>query len=181
LIELPKDWLKKVDTLVPELLIKDLTQRAIKALDERQKNYGEDVMNVIMRLIFLKTIDSAWLNHLETMDHLREGIGLRGYGQLDPLVEYKTEAFNLFNRLQSDIRTEIVNSVLKVDILPQQAELETPETAITEGAQAAAISMERSAKLQQKSSNEVRTRRVGISLKLQPIRKRSKKKKKKRR
>lgn len=181
LIELPKDWSEKVNTRVPELLVKDLTQRAAKSLDERQKNFGEDVMNVIMRLVCLKTVDSAWLNHLETMDHLREGIGLRGYGQRDPLVEYKAEAFNLFNRLQADIRTEIVNSVLKVNIQPQQAELETPETAITEGAQAAAVSMERSVKLQQKSAPEVKTRRVVASPSLQPIRKKPKKKKKKRR
>lgn len=181
LIELPKNWAEEVNTRVPELLTKDLTERTGKMLDERQKNFGDDVMNVIMRLVCLKTVDSAWLNHLETMDHLREGIGLRGYGQRDPLVEYKAEAFNMFNRLQAEIRSEIVNSVLKVDIQPQQAELDAPETAITEGAQAAAVSMERSIKTQQKSAPEVKTRRIVAAPALQPIRKKTKKKKKKRR
>lgn len=181
LIEIPKNWSEKVNTRVPELLTEDLTKHSVKILNERQKKFGDEVMNLLLRLVCLKTVDSAWLNHLETMDHLREGIGLRGYGQRDPLVEYKAEAFGLFNRLQSGIRAEIVNSVLKVDIQPQQIEAEQTETEITEGAQAAAVSMERSAKAIEKSKTKVSTRRKTLSPSLKPIRKKARKKKKKRR
>lgn len=181
LIELPRNWSEKINTRVPELLIADLVKQSSRELSRRRKGFGDEVMNLILRLVCLKTIDSAWLQHLETMDHLREGIGLRGYGQRDPLVEYKAEAFGLFNRLQSSIRTEVVNSVLKVDIQPQQIEVEQPETEITEGAQVAAVSMERSVKTAGKSRPDVVARRSVAAPTLKPIRKKPKKKKKKRR
>lgn len=180
LIELPKDWSEAVDTKVPELLVKDLTKRSSDILDNRQKEFSEEVVGMVLRLVCLKTIDSAWLNHLETMEHLREGIGLRGYGQRDPLVEYKAEAFGLFDRLQSGIRSEIVSSVLKIDIQPQQVQGEITETEITEGAQAAEVSMQRSAKAIERSKIKVTTRRITSQQALKPIRKKPKKKKKRR-
>ena len=137
------------------------------------KNVG-----VVYKMVCLKTVDSAWLQHLENMDHLRDGIGLRGYGQRDPLVEYKSEAFGMFTRLQSSISSEIVNTILKVDVRQDTSVTET-ETEITEGAERANTAMEQSIKRQQKDT-KVTTRKVSAKPSLTPMRKKTKKKKKKR-
>jgi len=73
-------------------------------------------MGLIERGIVLKSIDTLWVEHLTVMDKLRTGIGLQGYGQKDPLVEYKREAYNLFNNLLSGIRKQIVYAIYKVGI-----------------------------------------------------------------
>ena len=178
---LPDDWSNKIDTKVPDLITKDLVARVGNILDQRGKDVGEDVLAVILRLVFLRTIDSAWLDHLETMDHLREGIGLRGYGQRDPLVEYKAEAFGLFTRLQASIISEVVTTLPKVDIRKQPEHAEAVDTEITSGAEMANANMESSIKKQSQASN-VRTqiKRPIRQPELKPMRKKSKNKKKRR-
>lgn len=177
ILPLPKDWADKITTKVPELITENIMDKVKAALNDREKTLG-DVMNVVYKMVCLKTIDSAWLAHLENMDHLRDGIGLRGYGQRDPLVEYKAEAFGMFNRLQVSIRSEIVNTILKVDVREQPQAIET-ETELTEGAERANTAMEQSIKKQSKETT-VKTRKVSAKPSLKPIRKKSKKKKKKR-
>ena len=178
---LPDDWSNKIDTKVPDLITKDLVARVGNILDQRGKDVGEDVLAVILRLVFLRTIDSAWLDHLETMDHLREGIGLRGYGQRDPLVEYKAEAFGLFTRLQASIISEVVTTLPKVDIRKQPEHAEAVDTEITSGAEMANANIESSIKKQSQASN-VRTqiKRPIRQPELKPMRKKSKNKKKRR-
>ena len=178
---LPDDWSNKIDTKVPDLITKDLVARVGNILDQRGKDVGEDVLAVILRLVFLRTIDSAWLDHLETMDHLREGIGLRGYGQRDPLVEYKAEAFGLFTRLQASIISEVVTTLPKVDIRKQPEHAEAVDTEITSGAEMANANMESSIKKQSQAGN-VRTqiKRAIRQPELKPMRKKSKNKKKRR-
>ncbi len=73
-------------------------------------------MQLIERGIVLRSIDTLWVEHLTAMDKLRTGIGLQGYGQRDPLVEYKREAFNLFNNLLDSIRKQIVYSIYKINL-----------------------------------------------------------------
>jgi len=177
ILPLPKEWADKITTKVPELITEDIMEKVKAALNDREKTLG-DVMNVVYKMVCLKTIDSSWLAHLENMDHLRDGIGLRGYGQRDPLVEYKAEAFGMFNRLQVSIRSEIVNTILKVDVREEPQSIET-ETELTEGAERANTAMEQSIKKQSKETN-VKTRKVSAKPSLKPIRKKSKKKKKKR-
>jgi preprotein translocase subunit SecA len=177
ILPLPKEWADKITTKVPELITEDIMDKVKAALNDREKTLG-DVMNVVYKMVCLKTIDSAWLAHLENMDHLRDGIGLRGYGQRDPLVEYKAEAFGMFNRLQVSIRSEIVNTILKVDVREQPQAIET-ETELTEGAERANTAMEQSIKKQSRETT-VKTRKVSAKPSLKPIRKKSKKKKKKR-
>ncbi len=182
LVALPNDWSDKVGSKAQELVVKDLMEFVNAEYKTREDQMGKDTLRVVERLVCLKTIDSAWLDHLETMDHLREGIGLRGYGQRDPLVEYKAEAFQLFSRLQSSIRAEIVNTIFKVQLAPQEV-VETPETEITEGAvRAQAIgATESSAQTDTKVKTKLKSAGATAQPDLKPIRKKSKKKKKKRR
>jgi preprotein translocase subunit SecA len=65
------------------------------------------------RMVVLQAIDSHWQEYLRAMDGLRQGVGLRAYGQRDPLVEYKNEAYQMFQQLMSDIKTEIINGAFR--------------------------------------------------------------------
>ena len=88
---------------------------------EYQKKYdriGAETMQQVERMVHLRSIDTIWIEHLNAMDLLRQGIGLRGYGQRDPLVEYKAEAYHLFQKLLGNINAQVVEILLKADIQP---------------------------------------------------------------
>ncbi len=82
----------------------------------REKSLGEKVARDIEKFVMLSVIDTLWISHLDSLDDLREGIGLRAAGQRDPLVEYKQEAFNLFDKLIASIDYEIVHRIFKVQV-----------------------------------------------------------------
>ncbi len=83
---------------------------------EKEEDIGADLMRQMEKWIVLQVVDSQWKDHLLAMDHLREGIGLRGYAQRDPLVEYKKEAFDIFSELSGRISTEIVMRLFKIQV-----------------------------------------------------------------
>ncbi len=87
---------------------------------EREKQLGANVARYIEQQQMLRVIDELWMEHLETVNDLREGIGLRGYAQRDPLVEYKTEAFSLFEKLIAAIDYEIVHRIFKVAVVTRE-------------------------------------------------------------
>jgi len=87
--------------------------------EAREKQFGAEISRQVEKLVLLGTIDSLWINHLEDIDYLREGIGLRGYAAHDPLVEYKSEAFKLFEGLMRSIDYEVVRRLYKIQIAPQ--------------------------------------------------------------
>jgi preprotein translocase subunit SecA len=120
-IDLPIVAWGKEDGIAEEELI----QRIIKAADERgqERMHGAppDVVSQIERAVLLQTMDHEWREHLITLDHLRHTIGLRGYGQRDPLNEYKSEAFLLFEGLLARVRQQITRQMMHV-----QLQLEAP-------------------------------------------------------
>lgn len=89
--------------------------------DSRQKTIGETVSRDISKFVSLSVIDTLWISHLDSLDDLREGIGLRAAGQRDPLVEYKAEAFDLFEKLMASIDYEIVHRIFKVQVRQEPA------------------------------------------------------------
>ncbi len=93
-----------------------LTKISADMYATREKQISPELMRQIERWVSLQVIDSFWMEHLDAVDDLREGIGLRGYGQLDPLVEYKNEAFNMFDQLMAGIDGEIVHRIYKVQV-----------------------------------------------------------------
>lgn len=96
---------------------------AKEVYETREKQVGSVFMRQIERFVMLSVVDSLWMDHLDVIENLRQGIGLRGYGQRDPLVEYKNEAFRLFEQLVGTIDTEIVHRIYKIQIqqeAPQQ-------------------------------------------------------------
>ena len=103
------------ENLNPDSL-SDLAQKAVKArFEEKKEEFGEH-LNPLIRFLLLQTVDIRWREHLENVDHLREGIHLRSFAQKDPLVEYKKESFHLFESLHLIISTEIVEKFFKIQI-----------------------------------------------------------------
>ncbi|MHB8572673.1 MAG: preprotein translocase subunit SecA [Candidatus Dormibacteria bacterium] len=94
----------------------DLVDSAYAAKEEE---VGIEIMRQVERYVMLQTIDQKWVDYLTMMEHLKEGIGLRAYGQRDPLVEYKTEAFQSFQRLTEDIKTQMVANIFRVQVTVQ--------------------------------------------------------------
>ncbi|MBL8030009.1 MAG: preprotein translocase subunit SecA [Candidatus Doudnabacteria bacterium] len=95
-------------------IIDTLTAFATELLEKRQKDMGTEVFDGAMRFIALSSIDQLWMEHLDTMDHLRDSVRLRGYGQRDPLVEYKKEGHELFKNLLEEINKQMVYTVFKI-------------------------------------------------------------------
>jgi len=91
---------------------------------EKYNRVGPETMSQIEKMVYLRSIDTMWIEHLNAMDYLREGIGLRGYGQRDPLVEYKAESYHLFQRLMQNIDGQVVEILLKADIRPEPVTIE---------------------------------------------------------
>ena len=85
--------------------------------DAKEKLIGPDAMRYHERMIMLSVLDSQWKDHLRDMDHLKEGIGLRGYGQHDPLVEYKRESFDMFEAMMQRFQEETARYLYLMQIL----------------------------------------------------------------
>ncbi len=82
--------------------------------------WGPDVMRYVEKTILLQTLDHLWREHLVMLDHLRQVIGLRGYGQRDPLQEYKSEAFSLFEAMIAHLREAVTAQLMRVEIVPPE-------------------------------------------------------------
>ena len=95
----------------------------MSAYDEREEQLGEELMRYLERSILLQVIDNRWREHLFDMDYLREGIHLRGFAQIDPLVAYKNEGFSMFEELMHSIWDEFSKLVFRaeIEIQPDQA------------------------------------------------------------
>ena len=98
----------------PEGLVEHLYAAASEAYDRKVEEMGVEQMPAVERSVMLQTIDWQWMEYLTQMEQFREGIGLRAYGQRDPLVEYKNEAFEMFNELRDRIQGSIVNLIFRV-------------------------------------------------------------------
>jgi len=97
-----------------------LTKIADDLYIQKEKQIGEKLMRQVEKFVMLSVIDNLWMNHLDAMDNLRSGIGLRGYAQKDPLVEYKNEGFRMFETLMGSIDDEIVHRIYKLQVQPEQ-------------------------------------------------------------
>jgi len=96
--------------------IEFLSNLAKDVYAKREEQLGSPLMRQVEKFVMLSVIDNLWMNHLDAIDNLRQGIGLRGYAQRDPLVEYKNEAFRMFEQLMFGIDDEIVRRIYKVQV-----------------------------------------------------------------
>ncbi|OFZ81151.1 MAG: preprotein translocase subunit SecA [Bdellovibrionales bacterium RIFOXYD1_FULL_55_31] len=101
-----------------------IVKLAERAYSEKERALGTETVRQIEKMILLTTIDHLWKDHLLAMDHLREGIGLQGYGQKDPLIEYKKQGFRFFSMMMNQITGDVVRKLFAVQMAPAEAELE---------------------------------------------------------
>jgi preprotein translocase subunit SecA len=104
---------------VSEHIIKAVSD-GVKMIYERQKQSMGPFFEQLEKMVLLQAIDQHWKNHLLVIDHLKEGIGLRGYAQKDPLVEYKKEAFDAFERLNDVIKKDAIEKIMRVQLVQQE-------------------------------------------------------------
>ena len=110
-------WSKEeIEALTRALLKDELLEKIRAAYRAKETQVGTDMMRYLERMILLQVVDSQWKDHLLGMDHLKEGIGLRGYGQKDPLIEYKREGFELFEGMEGRIAKEAIEYLMKVQV-----------------------------------------------------------------
>ncbi len=106
-----------------------LRERIEKSVDEmmaaKAANMGPELMRFIERSLLIQTLDAVWKEHLYALDHLRQGIGLRAYGQRDPLNEYKSEAFALFNAMLVELKERVTSLLARVELAPER-QMEPP-------------------------------------------------------
>jgi preprotein translocase subunit SecA len=82
----------------------------------KEQEFGDATMREVERVMLLRSVDTHWMDHIDAMDELRQGIGLRAYGQHDPVVEYRNEGYDMFNAMTESIREETVKRVLTVKV-----------------------------------------------------------------
>jgi preprotein translocase subunit SecA len=123
-LDLPQDMISR---LTPVNFQSTLSEQAHAIFTARLEEMGDELMDHLIKVMMLQAIDTHWKDHLLNIDHLKEGIGLRGYGQKDPKQEYKKEAYNFFMELMVRIREEVVERVYWVQINHDGEEIEEIE------------------------------------------------------
>lgn len=107
-----------------------LLEQATALYKNREELFGADLMREIERAVMLQVVDSKWMDHLDAMDMLREGIGLRAYGQKNPLVEYRREGFEMFQAMIDSIQEDIIRYVMRVTPQVREEVVEQPRNVI---------------------------------------------------
>ncbi len=121
--DLDVDLNNKSKEEIKEYLIEKLKE----AYEQKEAKIGSQLMRDVEKMIFLHVIDTKWKDHLLAIDHIKEGIGLRGYAQKDPLVEYKKEAFELFEEMSRNIISDILTRLFKIQVR-EESQIKLPKT-----------------------------------------------------
>ena len=95
-------------------LIEEVQEKAHKKYTEKQQEFGEKEIKELERVVMLKVVDEKWMNHIDNMDELKDGIGLRAYGQKDPVVQYRIEGSDMFEQMVEDIRADVVKILFNI-------------------------------------------------------------------
>ena len=118
------------ENLTPETVTDLAIQRVSQAYEDKEKRFGAPMLRQLEKIIRLQTIDSLWKDHLLNMDHLKEGIGLRGYGQKNPLQEYQKEGFEMFEEMIHRVEEDVVQKLFTVELaresVVQEMEVQQP-------------------------------------------------------
>jgi preprotein translocase subunit SecA len=125
-VDLPVDEWAKEEGIADEELLTRIEQRVDEHMAAKVAQWGPDVMRYVEKTILLQTLDHLWREHLIMLDHLRQVIGLRGYGQRDPLQEYKSEAFGLYEAMTAHLREAVTAQLMRVEIVPPEEQQPLP-------------------------------------------------------
>src|SRR4029450_11379460 len=116
-IELPVDEWAKEEGIADEEMLTRIETRVDEHMAAKVAQWGPDVMRYVEKTILLQTLDHLCRDHLIMLDHLRQVIGLRGYGQRDPLQEYKSEAFGLYEAMTAHLREAVTAEMMRGEIV----------------------------------------------------------------
>jgi preprotein translocase subunit SecA len=123
-VDLPvQEWLDNDDKLFEETIRERIYDEIVKAYELKEKTVGADVIRNFEKAVMLQSVDSLWKEHLAAMDHLRQGIHLRGYAQKNPKQEYKRESFELFSQMLDTLKVDVITILSRVQV-QQQADVE---------------------------------------------------------
>ncbi|HVW56373.1 MAG TPA: preprotein translocase subunit SecA [Rhizobiaceae bacterium] len=125
-LDLPIDEWVKEEGIAEEQIHERITEATNAAAKDRAERFGPDIMAYVEKSIVLQTLDHLWREHLVNLEHLRSVIGFRGYAQLDPLNEYKSEAFELFQAMLGNLRQIVTSQLMRVELV-QESEPEPLE------------------------------------------------------
>ena len=120
----------------PEKISEELVKKANAKYVEKETDIGSEEMRELERVVMLKVVDEKWMNHIDSMDELKNGIGLRAYGQQDPVVKYRIEGMDMFDEMISDIKVDVTKILMNIR---QQGEAKRQETVKITGAALEAI------------------------------------------
>ncbi|NLJ83825.1 MAG: preprotein translocase subunit SecA [Halanaerobiaceae bacterium] len=148
-----------IEDLSREEISDKLYRLGVQSYEEKEESLGKELMLDLCKFVTLRTIDRKWMNHLDNMDELKQGIGLRAYGQRDPLTEYKFESYDMFNEMTSSIREDVLISLFRIQLRKDSISLDP----IAE--QNLKYQQERS----QMERSQLRTNQAGGEVKAQPI------------
>ena len=129
---------EELENLEPSYLVQKLQERAHMIYEAREKVFGEKLMRELERVILLKNVDTLWMDHIDAMEELKRGIGLRAYAQHDPVVEYRLEGFEMFDEMIATIRENTARMLLTVQIRrkeepPKREEVAKPTATSADG------------------------------------------------
>jgi preprotein translocase subunit SecA len=125
-LDLPVDEWAKEEGIAEDGIKARLNDAADRLFAQKVAQYGPEIWRQVEKSILMQLFDQSWKDHLLHLDHLRQGIGLRAYGQKDPLNEYKREAFNLFSDLLTGLREQVVNVLANLQLRMEQPPMEPP-------------------------------------------------------
>lgn len=108
------DFTMSLSTDDNDKMINEITNHALQKYEQKQSEIGENDLRELERVVMLKIVDQKWMDHIDNMDELKDGIGLRAYGQKDPVVQYRIEGFDMFDEMISDIKTDVVKLLFHV-------------------------------------------------------------------
>ena len=116
-LDLPVDEWAKEEGIADEELLSRIERRADEHMASKVAQWGAETMRAVEKTVLLQTLDHLWREHLVMLEHLRNVVGLRGYGQRDPLNEYKAEAYNLFEAMSQNLREQVTGYLMRIQVM----------------------------------------------------------------
>ncbi len=120
---------EKLNQLEKEDIAEMLVNRAMDICNQKEARYGSEMMREIERVMLLRSVDTHWMDHIDAMDELRQGIGLRAYGQHNPVVEYRNEGYDMFSAMTDSIREDTTKTVLCAQLRSEHDTIERKKVA----------------------------------------------------
>lgn len=122
---------EELEDVTKEDIVEALSEKAGEIYQAKEEEYGEEVMRELERVILLKVVDTKWMAHIDDMEELKKGIGLRSYGQKNPVIEYRFEGFEMFDAMVEAIREDTIHMLLTVkvrkDSMPEREQVAKPD------------------------------------------------------